>query len=106
MPSRRKKSASNATAAEILAKASQLVSADRHQTHGDSLVNHQCIANLWNGYLRGRVASGNDTELAPTDIANMMELLKIARRLNGDFNVDDYVDGAGYSALAGKLAQR
>jgi hypothetical protein len=33
----------------------------------------------------------------------MMECLKIARRYTGDFNPDDYVDGAGYSAVAGEV---
>jgi hypothetical protein len=30
----------------------------------------------------------------------MMELLKVARRKLGSFNKDDYVDGAGYSAVS------
>ena len=30
----------------------------------------------------------------------MMELLKIARRKLGRFNKDDYIDGAGYAAVA------
>ena len=36
----------------------------------------------------------------------MMELLKIARRLTGTFNLDDYVDSVGYAAIAGELAAR
>ena len=35
----------------------------------------------------------------------MMELLKIARRKLGVFNPDDYVDGAGYAAVAFECAK-
>jgi hypothetical protein len=30
----------------------------------------------------------------------MMEILKVARRKLGSLNPDDYVDGAGYSAVS------
>ena len=33
------------------------------------------------------------------DAANMMELFKVARRLTGVFNPDDFLDGAGYAAV-------
>jgi hypothetical protein len=36
----------------------------------------------------------------------MMEGMKIARRYSGSHNVDDYVDGAGYAACAGEIAER
>jgi hypothetical protein len=32
-----------------------------------------------------------------------MELLKVGRRLCGSFNPDDYIDGAGYAAVAGEI---
>ena len=35
-----------------------------------------------------------------SDVANLMELLKVARRKLGSFNPDDYVDGAGYSGVS------
>ncbi len=37
------------------------------------------------------------------DVANLMEGMKIARRYSGSFNVDDYIDGAGYAAVAGEI---
>ena len=61
--------------------------------------NHHNIAMLWNGYLHDK-----DT-LTAEDVANMMELLKIARRKLGTFNEDDYVDGAGYAAVALECAE-
>jgi hypothetical protein len=33
----------------------------------------------------------------------MMEGMKIARRYHGAFNIDDYVDSAGYAAVAGQI---
>jgi hypothetical protein len=34
----------------------------------------------------------------------MMTLLKVARTKIGSHNPDDYVDGAGYMAIAGEIA--
>lgn len=93
-------------AAEIARKAAELVCGDREQQHGDKVINHQAIAAVWNGYLLARIVSGKQFELSAGDVAAMMELLKIARRLNGTFNADDYVDGAGYAAVAGEIASR
>lgn len=91
---------------DICRKAAELVSTSRHETHGDKLVNHQAIAAIWNGYLLARTVSGKPMQLSAVDVANMMEALKIARRLNGAVNVDDSIDGAGYSAIAGELQSR
>ncbi|MCR4341662.1 MAG: DUF6378 domain-containing protein [Gemmatimonadaceae bacterium] len=44
--------------------------------------------------------------LTPLDVANMMEAMKIARRKSGSHNIDDYIDGAGYAACAGEIAER
>jgi hypothetical protein len=42
--------------------------------------------------------------MTPHDVAIMMALLKIARTQTGVYNRDDYVDAAGYIALAHRLA--
>lgn len=89
---------------EITQRAGELVARDRHDQHGEMLANHQAIADIWNGYLRAASIAVHD--LTAADVANMMELLKVARRLNGAFNPDDYVDGAGYAAIAGEIASR
>lgn len=90
-------------AAEICNNAAALVGGDRATTHGDKLENHTKIAHLWNGIL---LAAGKapDRPLDAHDVANMMEALKIARRYAGTFNPDDYIDGAGYAAVAGEIA--
>ena len=82
------------TAHNILEKALSLIGGARSKTHGGMLENHENIAQLWNGYLY------NKKILTGEDVANMMELLKIARRKLGSCNEDDYIDGAGYSAVA------
>lgn len=87
----------------ILETALDITGGDRATTHGDTVANHQTIAHFWNAFLK---AKGISIELSPLDVANMMEALKIARRYNGAYNPDDYVDGAGYSAIAGEIAFR
>lgn len=90
-------------AADIAAKAAELVGGDRAKTHGGKLANHACIAAVWNGILQaaGKLPA---TPLNALDVANLMEGLKIARRYTGAFNPDDYIDGAGYAAVAGEIA--
>ena len=86
-------------AKQALERALALVSGDRAKTYGSMWQNHHNIAMLWNGYLHDK-----DT-LTAEDVANMMELLKIARRKLGTFNEDDYIDGAGYAAVALECAE-
>lgn len=90
-------------ASEICASAGVLVSGDRQRTHGNKRENHQAIAHVWNGIL---AAAGKATSspLDAHDVATLMEGMKIARRYTGEFNPDDYIDGAGYAACAGEIA--
>lgn len=85
-------------AADLLAQASQLVSETRAAAHGDAHRNHWNIARLWNAFLSIRPEPADP--LSPRDVALMMALLKIARTQLGAHNVDDYVDAAGYIAIA------
>ena len=86
------------TAKEILETALVVIEGDRAVAHGAILESHENIARLWNGYMY------NKDELTASDVAHMMELLKIARRKTGILNRDDYVDGAGYAATAYECA--
>lgn len=86
-------------AAEITKAATDLVGGDRARTHGDKTRNHQIIADFWEVYIKYRPTGPLDAH----DAACMMELLKIGRRLCGSFNIDDYVDGAGYAGVAGEI---
>lgn len=93
-------------AGEITARAGELVSGDRNEAYGDVLINHGTIAAIWSGYLEARQLAGKPSRLSAEDVTNMMEALKIGRRLTGTFHIDNYVDGAGYAACAGEIASR
>lgn len=90
-------------AGDIAKKASRIIDGARETTHGPKLLNHEKIASVWNGIL----AAADKSPAHPLDahdVANLMEGLKIARRYCGAFNVDDYIDGCGYAAVAGEIA--
>jgi len=89
---------------EILEQAKKLVSGDRHDKHGDKIVNHENIARLWSGYLQNKTQL--KINLLPEDVANLMILLKVARSQAGQHNVDDYVDTCGYASIAGEIAEK
>ena len=89
---------------EILEKTKKLVSASRHDKHGDKVINHENIARLWTGYLVNKFKL--NLILLPEDVANLMTLLKIARTQSGKFNIDDFVDACGYAAIAGEIANK
>jgi len=69
-------------------------------SHGDKVANHSAIAAVWNGILEAKRVAGLPPSLDGHDVANLMEGLKIACRYTGNFNEDDYMDGAGYAAVA------
>ena len=89
---------------EICRTAAELVSGDRAATHGDKRKNHEHIAAFWTTYLTQVGVMPLHFRLQGVDVTNMMELLKIARRLAGQHNDDDYIDAAGYAGIAGQLA--
>lgn len=83
---------------DILETASLAVSVDRQNSYGDAKSNFYKIAQLWSAYLGAKI----DEE----DVAHMMTLLKIARTLQGSYTKDNYVDAAGYEAIAGEISPR
>ena len=88
---------------EVLDKAKNLLSEDREKTHGNKIENHENISRLWSSYFQNKYKIA--ILVLPEDVANLMNLLKIARTQAGKFNLDDYIDAAGYSAIAGEIAQ-
>lgn len=86
------------TAQDVVAEAARLVGGDRAAQHGDKLDNFTKIARLWTAYLRNAGVLAHDIDAGQA--ADMMELLKVARRQSGGFNPDDYIDGAGYAGVA------
>jgi hypothetical protein len=86
---------------EILMKAADLVSNSRQDSHGDTLKNHEQIAEFWNIYLDNKLKPM--ASITPDEVAMMLGLLKVSRSQVGKHNIDDYVDGAAYIAIAGEL---
>ena len=86
---------------EILEQAKKLISKNREEQHGDAYKNHSQIADLWSVFLDDKLKPMK--EITPGDVAVMMCLLKISRSTMGDFNIDDFVDGAAYMAIAGEM---
>ena len=90
------------TKEEILAKASDLVSNDRNKSHGDAFSNHAEIAEYWNIFLDQKLQPM--ANITAVDVALMMILLKISRNNQGrKINMDNFVDMAGYAAIAGEI---
>jgi hypothetical protein len=73
----------------------------RSDDHGSPEDSFQRIAHYWTAYL---INSGvPDPNIRPADVAEMMTLFKIARAQGGEYNTDDYRDGAGYLSHANRL---
>jgi hypothetical protein len=93
------------TAKGTLYEATRLILGHRQQDYGSPLSNFQLIADFWNTYLDGRGVLYPSQKIGPQDVALMMDLLKTARAVSGNFcSPDSFVDKAGYSALAHGLA--
>jgi hypothetical protein len=84
------------TTQDFLKEAIKITSGDRELKYGNKVKNHCNIASLWSAYL-GR-------EITARDVALMMTLLKVARTKIGEHTDDHYIDGAGYMAIAGEIA--
>lgn len=89
-------------ASKMLRDAAGLVSGPRADTHGDILSSYKGVARIWSAYL----INNKSRLLTASDVASMMELLKITRRQSGQHNPDDYVDGAGYAAVSLECKER
>lgn len=83
---------------EILETAADLVTGERGAAYGAARVNMELIARLWNVYLNGRL-------ITATDAAIMLALLKIARISTGQPKADNFIDLAGYAAIAGQVSE-
>ena len=88
---------------EILKKAKEIISNDRNVSHGDAFKNHAEIAEFWNIFLDKKLRPMAD--ITADDVAIMMILLKISRHTQGEkFNLDNFIDMAGYAAIAGEIS--
>ncbi len=91
------KAMTKATSQALAMAAKDIISGNRRKTHGPAERTFTAIAALWSAYLEHPVSE--------IEVAQMMELLKIARTRYGDpGHADHYIDAAGYACLAGELA--
>ena len=69
----------------------------RKQLYGAAKANFQMIADMWSAYTEAKITC--------EDVGFMMAMLKAARHKGGDKNnIDNFVDGANYIALAGYMS--
>lgn len=87
---------SEETRKNIIEKVAKVILSDRQDTYGSPEDSFQMISMYWSLYL--------GIAIRPDQVADMMELLKVARRQNQPFHLDNYIDSAGYAILAGELA--
>ena len=87
---------------EILDTAKEYVTRDRAATHGDAEDNFTQIAFVWTWWLSERLSA----PVTAYDVAQMMSLFKKARAKANKAHLDNFVDDAAYSALAGEIAKR
>lgn len=80
---------------EILQTAEKLLTGDRQEQHGEARQNFSRIAAMWSLIL--------NCDVEPHQVALCMAALKMSRAVSNPSNVDSYVDGAAYFALAGEL---
>ena len=86
------------TRSSILSTAKSYITRDRQADHGDAEDNFSRIAGYWSLH--------TGVTLTATDVAVMMALLKVARIKQNPQHVDNWVDGAGYFACGGEIANK
>ena len=88
------------TSVDVLHQALEAVK-DRHVRYGDCTEQFADCSTLWTAYFR---ATGRaDVRFSPKDVAVLNILQKISRDSNGKAHTDNWVDVAGYAALAAEV---
>lgn len=95
-------------ASKVLDDAKRVITTERGNQHGDAEDSFDMIANFWRVYLENtNMMAGNNVSviIRREDVAEMMALLKKARKVHGNpGNFDHAVDDIGYTALAAMMA--
>lgn len=89
----------------VATAAADLVGGDRKEAYGDTLLGLERIALMWNGLL-AIAGKAPKRPINAHDVAQMMVGLKQARAYTGPFRIDNHIDAAGWSAVAGEAASR
>lgn len=82
----------------ILDIAKTIINGEREGTYGKAEDSFAFIGALWSAYLKH--------EVTPTDVANMMVLMKVARNVSGVYKEDNWIDICGYAALGGEIQEK
>jgi hypothetical protein len=89
---------------ELLKEAGRLISTDRAEQYGEASVNMAVAEEMkrvfWRGWLTNK---GEAASPAFTEAMNMV-ITKLSRIACGQAKDDNFVDAAGYLAIAGELA--
>ena len=75
---------------------------ERLEEHGHTERSFRMIGELWSNYITHAYTSREELHLQAHDVAQMMTLVKIARATYG-YSMDNFIDSAGYTALAAML---
>jgi len=95
----------------ILREADRLTGKVREGSYGDPYGNFSSVAGLWEAYLNSKpqclVAEGGSYSVRITaeDVTWLLTLLKMGRTFAPGMHEDNYVDAAGYAALAGECRE-
>ena len=93
-----------ADAVKILQDATEAIDT-RSGQHGHTENSFAMIAEMWTTYISNTSTVRGGIGITPDDVAKMMTMLKIARSVYGHGR-DNFVDAAGYMALASILELR
>lgn len=89
---------------QILNTALDVINGDRLDTYGNPEDSFALIGEYWTTYLRANgVIDSTGVLISPQEVAEMMMLFKIARMSGQKPSIDNYVDLAGYAAIAADM---
>lgn len=92
---------------KILNKALDIINGDRLDTYGNPEDSFTLIGEYWTTYLRANGAiTETDILISPQEVSEMMMLFKIARMSGQKPSIDNYVDLAGYAAIAADMVDK
>ena len=89
------KEARRVTRGQVLDTAKEYVTKDRAADHGNMENNFSTIGKYWSVHL--------GVDVSATDVAVMMNLLKVARIKSNPSHPDNWVDACGYMACGGEI---
>lgn len=87
---------------DLLDAAKSIVTKDRNNTYGEPEDAFQVIADYWSVYLQKKY----NVKVNSSDVALMMNLVKIARLTQKPTHYDSIVDSIGYMACYGETIRK